>query len=187
MSTTEEFVDEGDVLAALGRAWGLVLFLGIMTLLLGVAFVAWPHATLAVVAYLFGFYLLVSGIFNIVRAFSAEHDRALLIITGALSIILAIWCFKSLANSAQLLALFIGFAWMFRGLIELTVGFKAKGVDGRGWLITGGILMIIGALVIFFYPQESLSTIIWITGIMLIILGISEIVGAFQMKGLTKS
>ena len=75
MSTTEEFVDEGDTLAALGRAWGLVLFLGIMTLLLGVAFVAWPHATLAVVAYLFGFYLLVSGIFNIVRAFS-EIGRA---------------------------------------------------------------------------------------------------------------
>jgi uncharacterized membrane protein HdeD (DUF308 family) len=47
--------------------------------------------------------------------------------------------------------------------------------------------MIIGAFVIFFYPQESLSTIIWITGIMLIVLGISEIVGAFQMKGLTKS
>jgi uncharacterized membrane protein HdeD (DUF308 family) len=28
---------------------------------------------------------------------------------------------------------------------------------------------------------------IWISGIMLILLGISEIVGAFQMKGLTKA
>jgi uncharacterized membrane protein HdeD (DUF308 family) len=92
-----------------------------------------------------------------------------------------------LANSAQLLALFIGFAWLFRGLIELVIGLKAKGVDGRGWLIVGGILMIIGAFVIFFYPEESLSTIIWISGIMLILLGISEIVGAFQMKSLTKS
>ncbi len=187
MSTTEEFVDESDVLAALGRNWGLVLFLGIMTLLLGVAFVAWPNATLAVIGSLFGVYLLVSGIFNIVRAFSSNHDRALLIITGILSILLAMYCFKSLANSAQLLALFIGFAWLFRGIIELMIGIKAKGIDGRGWLISGGILMIIGALVIFFYPVGSLSTLIWISGIMLILLGISEIVGAFQMKGLTKS
>ena len=60
-------------------------------------------------------------------------------------------------------------------------------MDGRGWLISGGILMIIGALVIFFYPLGSLTTLIWISGIMLILLGISEIVGAFQMKGLTKA
>ena len=187
MSTTEEFVDESDVLAALGRNWGLVLFLGIMTLLLGIACVAWPNATLAVIGSLFGAYLLVSGIFSIVRAFSSNHDRALLIITGILSILLAMYCFKSLANSAQLLALFIGFAWLFRGIIELLIGIKAKGVDGRGWLISGGILMIIGALVIFFYPLGSLTTLIWISGIMLILLGISEIVGAFQMKGIQQA
>ncbi len=186
MSTTEEFVDESDVLSALGRNWGLVLFLGVMTLLLGIACVAWPHATLAVIGSLFGAYLLVSGIFNIIRAFSSNNDRALLIITGILSIVLAIYCFKSLANSTQLLALFIGFAWLFRGIIELVVGIKAKGIEGRGWLISGGILMIIGALVLFFYPLGSLSTLVWISGIMLILLGISEIVGAFQMKNLVK-
>ena len=186
MSTTEEFVDESDVLSALGRNWGLVLFLGVMTLLLGIACVAWPHATLAVIGSLFGAYLLVSGIFNIIRAFSSNNDRALLIITGILSIVLAIYCFKSLANSTQLLALFIGFAWLFRGIIELGVGIKAKGIEGRGWLISGGILMIIGALVLFFYPLGSLSTLVWISGIMLILLGISEIVGAFQMKNLVK-
>ena len=46
--------------------------------------------------------------------------------------------------------------------------------------------MIIGALVLFFYPLGSLSTLVWISGIMLILLGISEIVGAFQMKNLVK-
>ena len=157
-----------------------------MTLLLGIACVAWPHATLAVIGSLFGAYRLVSGIFNIIRAFASNNDRALLIITGILSIVLAIYCFKSLANSTQLLALFIGFAWLFRGIIELVVGIKAKGIEGRGWLISGGILMIIGALVLFFYPLGSLSTLVWISGIMLILLGISEIVGAFQMKNLVK-
>ncbi len=184
MSTTDEIVDEGDVLASLGRTWGLVLFLGILTLLLGIACVGWPHATAAVIASLFGVYLLVSGIFQIIRGFSQHEHKAMLWITGILSILLAIYAFKSLTNSIQLLALFIGFAWLFRGLIELIIGIRAKGIDGRGWLITGGLLMVIGSLVIFFYPGLSLVTLIWVSGIMLILLGISEIVGAFQVKAL---
>jgi uncharacterized membrane protein HdeD (DUF308 family) len=48
-------------------------------------------------------------------------------------------------------------------------------------MITGGILGILGAIVIFVWPA-TIGVIVWITGIMLIVLGISEIVGAFQVK-----
>jgi uncharacterized membrane protein HdeD (DUF308 family) len=94
--------------------------------------------------------------------------------------------FKAIShdNEATLLALFIGLAWLFRGIVELVVGLQAKGVEGRGWLITGGLLLIVGAIVIFVYPDLAIGTIVWIAGIMLAVLGISEIVGAFQVKKL---
>ena len=94
--------------------------------------------------------------------------------------------FKAISHDkeAELLALFIGLAWLFRGIAELIVGLQSKGVDGRGWLITGGLLMIVGAIVIFSWPSLAIGTIVWITGIMLMVLGISEIVGAFQVKKL---
>ena len=60
----------------------------------------------------------------------------------------------------------------------------SKGVDGRGWLITGGILLILGAVVIWAWPSAAVSLIFTITGIVLIIVGISEIVGSFQIKKL---
>ena len=44
--------------------------------------------------------------------------------------------------------------------------------------------MILGAIVIFVWPSRAIGMIVWITGIMLIVLGISEIVGAFQVKKL---
>jgi uncharacterized membrane protein HdeD (DUF308 family) len=184
MSVTEVEIDERDALAAVGKHWGLLLTVGILTALLGLVFVFQTNGSLKFITALFGIYLLVSGIFQIVQSFSRKDHRALLAISGILSLILAVWCLKSLANSAEILALFVGFAWLFRGLTELIVGIQSKGVDGRGWLITGGILMILGSIVVFVWPAASLLVIVWITGISLIVLGISEIVGAFQIKKL---
>ncbi len=186
MSATEMTMDEGEALAAVGRSWWLLLAVGVLTVLLGAACLIWTSATVTVLAVLFGIYLLVSGIFQLAQSFSRTAHRALLAIGGILSIILAVWMFKAVHNDneAELLALFIGLAWLFRGLTELVVGLQSKGADGRGWLITGGLLLIVGAIVIFVWPGLAIGAIVVITGIMLIVLGVSEIVGAFQIKKL---
>lgn len=187
MSATEPTVEESDVLTSLGRSWGILLFIGIVTLLLGLALTFWTDKSINVFAIFFGIYLLLSGIFQVVQSFSsATHHRALLAISGILSIILSAFMFKAVHNdlSAEILALFIGIAWLFRGIVELIVGLQSKGVDGRGWLLTGGILLILGAVVIWAWPSAAVSLIFTITGIVLIIVGISEIVGSFQIKKL---
>jgi uncharacterized membrane protein HdeD (DUF308 family) len=186
MSTTELSPDERNALAAAGRSWWLLLFVGVVTLLIGFAALIWTTKTVTLLAVLFGLYLLVSGIFQVAQSFSHTANRALLAISGILSIILAVYMFKAIHNDneAALLALFIGIAWLFRGIVELIVGLQSKGVDGRGWLIVGGLLLILGAIVIFVYPNLALSTIVWIAGLMLIVVGFSEIVGAFQVKKL---
>jgi uncharacterized membrane protein HdeD (DUF308 family) len=186
MSATGATMDEREALAAVGRSWWLLLAVGVLTLLLGLACLIWTSATVTVLAVLFGIYLLISGIFQLAQSFSRVAHRALLAVGGILSIILAVYMFKAIHNDneAQLLGLFIGLAWLFRGLTELIVGLQSRGVDGRGWLITGGVLLIVGAIVIFVYPSLAIGAIVVITGIMLIVLGVSEIVGAFQVKKL---
>ena len=186
MSSTDLSPDESEAIASIGRSWWLLLAVGVLTLLFGIACMVWTDKTITVVAVLFGFYLLVSGIFQIAQSFSHTSNRGLLAISGILSISLAVYMFKAIShnNEAALLALFIGLAWLFRGIVELIVGLQSKGVDGRGWLITGGLLLILGAIVIFVWPDLAVSTIVWITGFMLVVLGITEIVGAFQVKKL---
>ena len=94
--------------------------------------------------------------------------------------------FKAVHNdlSAEILALFIGIAWLFRGIVELIVGLQSKGVDGRGWLISGGVLLILGAIAVWAWPNAAVSLIFNISGIVLIVVGISEIIGSFQLKKL---
>jgi uncharacterized membrane protein HdeD (DUF308 family) len=189
MSSTDVSPDEREALASIGRSWWLLLAVGVITLLLGIAAMVWTDKTITLVAVLFGIYLLISGIFQVAQSFSHTSNRALLAISGILSIVLAVYMFKAIShdNEATLLALFIGLAWLFRGIVELIVGLQSKGVDGRGWLITGGLLLILGAIVIFVWPNLAVGTIVWIAGLMLVVLGLSEIVGAFQVKKLASA
>ena len=186
MSATEPTTADRDAMAELGRNWGVLLFIGVITLVLGGFLLFWTDKSISAFAILFGIYLLISGIFQLVQSFAQQAHRALLAISGILSVILSVYMFKAVHNdlSAEILALFIGIAWLFRGLVELIVGLQSKGVDGRGWLITGGILLILGAIVVWVWPSAAVSLIFNLTGIVLIIVGISEIVGSFQIKKL---
>lgn len=186
MSATGETIDEREALAAVGRSWSLLLGVGILTVLLGLFCVFWTDKTVTVLAVLFGFYLMVSGIFQLAASFAHQANRGLLAISGILSIILAVFMFKAVHNDnqAELLALLVGLAWLFRGITELVVGLQSRGVDGRGWLITGGVLLIVGAIVVFVYPSLALGALVTLSGIVLVIVGLSEIVGSFQVKRL---
>lgn len=191
MSTTQE---TDDALAALGRSWTILLFLGVVSLLLGAAMLAWPGATIVVVAVLLAIWLLVSGIFQIVRAFGSGWSggmRALLIITGILSIAIALFAFRgfrledSPINAVWILAVLIGVSFLFRGMGALFAGIESK--DGRGWNIFGGIVMLIGGIVVISVPGLSLATLAIVTGAWLVVIGIFEIVGAFRLRSLSKA
>ena len=183
-STTVIEVEEVDVIGQIGRHWGLVLALGILTTLTGIVAVSWPQATIVVIAVCMAFYLLMSGIVAIVRSFSVHEGRFLLVFSGAVSVLLGLMCLRGIAQSIEILALLIGFGWMIEGIMQTVLGLQNKGVPGRGWLITTGVLLIIGSLVILSWPVGSLVTLAWIMGVFLIILGISEIIGSFRVKKL---
>ena len=175
-------------LAAIGKHWGLVLSLGIVSVLIGIMALVWPGATILVVAILLAAYLIVSGIFQVVRGFShglSGGMRALLFISGALSLILGLIAISGVWRSVEILAIFIGIAFLFRGFGLLFE--SAEGGGSRGWSIFGGIVMLIGGFVVLVWPGISLVTLAWVAGIWLIIGGIFEIIAAFKLRSLAKS
>ena len=175
-------------LASIGKHWGLVLALGIVSIIIGIMAIAWPGATILVVAILLAAYLIVSGIFQIVRGFShglSGGMRALLFISGALSLILGLIAISGVWRSVEILAIFIGIAFLFRGFGLLFE--SAEGGGSRGWSIFGGIVMLIGGFVVLVWPGISLVTLAWVAGIWLIIGGIFEIIAAFKLRSLAKS
>ncbi len=179
--------DMRDVVVSMGRHWGLLFFVGLMTSLLGVALLVWPAKTLVVVGAFVGAFLLVSGLFQVVSSFTTPDVtggmRFLLAISGLLSVLLGMFAFRSAAHSVAVLALLIGFGWLMQGLAQTISAIADPTTPGRGFQIFLGLLSTVAGFVVLLYPFSSLKTLALVGGIWMVVLGLAEIFGAFRLRG----
>jgi uncharacterized membrane protein HdeD (DUF308 family) len=176
------------MLRMVGGHWGWVLAFGILTFLVGVALLAVPGKTLITIAIFFAAYLFVSGIFMLVRSFT--HDggsggrRVLSAVIGVLAIGVGLMLLRAPFQALEVMIFTLGFWWVFSGIMEVVGGFQLP--TGRGWAIFMGFITFIAGLVILAYPIQSADALALIGGIMLIILGVFEVVAAFQVRSMAR-
>jgi uncharacterized membrane protein HdeD (DUF308 family) len=181
--------DTRDVLGKIGESWGWVLAFSILTLILGIMVMAWPHATVKLVALLFGLQLLIGGIFALVRAFtnSGEGSRVLLAVLGVLGILVGIFVLRHLFQTVVILVVLLGVYWVLHGIIEFFVAVDHRGAPGRGVSIVMGILSFIAGVVVLSWPAPTLLVLVWVLGIWLVVYGLIGIVGAFMVRRAVKA
>ena len=168
-------------------AWQFLLILGVAAVAIGVIALVWPGRTLQVVGILFGIYLLVSGVVEIVTAFGDHISggmRVLNIIVGALSILLGLFCFRGALESVLLLSLWIGIGFLMRGIaMTIATGAAPTGTPGKGWGVFLGLMVTLGGIIVISWPIGSIATLTIFTGIWLIAIGVLEIFHAFKIRG----
>ncbi|MFW6692792.1 HdeD family acid-resistance protein [Streptomyces sp. MAR4 CNX-425] len=173
-------------LALLARgAWQTVLLAGIAALVLGVLALAWPGETLLVVGVLFGVYLVVSGVMQLVAAFgthAATGLRVMAFISGALCILLGLLCFRSALQSILLLALWIGIGWLFRGITQAVAAASDEAMPARGWQIALGVISALAGIVLIVSPLESIAVLTYLGGAWLLAVGVIEIATAIRIR-----
>ena len=176
------------LLSRLGHHWGWVLAYGILTVIAGIAVVAWPGVTLLVVAVLFGIQLVVFGIFRFVSALTmhtmSAGSRTLYALLGVLSLVVGLWAVRHADVTLVLLAVFLGIFWIINGTIEVFTAFE-PGWPNRGWTAAMGVLSVIAGLVVLAYPGISLVTLAVFLGIWLLVFGFMEIGAAFRIRSVT--
>lgn len=173
----------------LQHLWKSTLLSGILAVILGAAVLAWPQITIVVAAIFFGAYLLVTGIYQVIFAFSlhvSAGGRVLLFISGAAALILAVLCFRSLAESILLLAIWVGIGFIFRGVATAVSAISDPTLPGRAWEIFVGVITLVAGVVILAEPFESIATLTIVVGIWLIVIGVFEVVSAFGIRKASK-
>lgn len=158
---------------------------GVISVAIGVMLLVWPDKTLLVVAAMIGIFLVLLGLSRLFEAFSAKTLpgalRALRGLAGLLLVILGIAVLRHLENSLTVLTVLLGIAWMIGGLAEIAFGFTG---GGRGGSRTGslllGVLDVIAGLVLFLWPQTSLTVVVWVVGLWLIAIGVIQLVLALM-------
>ncbi|MEU2435253.1 HdeD family acid-resistance protein [Streptomyces rubradiris] len=177
---------EGPLHALSRAAWQTVLLTGIGSLVLGVLVLVWPGASLLAAGVLFGLYLLYTGVFQLVAAFGTHQAtslRVLAFVSGALSILLGLLCFRGPTRSLLLLALWIGIGWLFRGITQFLAAVHDPRMPARGWQILLGVLTFVAGVVLIDSPFESVAVLTLVGGIWLVAVGVVEVLTALRMRG----
>jgi uncharacterized membrane protein HdeD (DUF308 family) len=177
----------------LARAlWGVALTWGVIAVVLGVLMVIHPGNFAQVGAALFGIYLAVSGVAQVVSAFAlggSAGNRVLWFISGALSIVLAVLVFRYFDQGygVWLLGIWIGIGFVFQGISEVALAAGDRDLPGRGWQILSGLLGVLAGLVMLAWPGLSMVALAQVAGIFLIVFGVLQVIRAFQLRGGARS
>ncbi|MER5434050.1 HdeD family acid-resistance protein [Streptomyces sp. NPDC002588] len=176
---------EGPLHALSRAAWQVVLCTGAASLVLGVLVLAWPDATLLAAGILFGLYLVISGVFQLAAAFGthkATSLRVLAFVSGALSLLLGLFCFRGPMQSVLLLALWIGIGWLIRGVTQVLAAAHDPAMPARGWQILLGIVTFVAGIVLIDSPFESVTVLTLVGGIWLVAVGVVETITALRIR-----
>jgi uncharacterized membrane protein HdeD (DUF308 family) len=174
--------------------WKSELVSGILSLILGVLVLVWPAKSILVAAVLFGVYLLITGIAQVIFAFSLQvsaGSRVLLFISGAASLILAVLAFRHFGSDPSyavlLLAIWIGVGFILRGVATTISAISDPALPGRGWWIFFGVITLLAGIIVLASPFPSIITLAYVAGVWFVVIGVFEIVSSFGIRKASKT
>ena len=164
---------------------GTYAILGIAAIILGLALLIWPGATLKVAAIALGAYFVVSGVVRIVTAIVElglpGGWRVLDILIGLMLSVGGVVMLKNAALSgatlAVLVTMVVGLGWMLEGVMALVESWR---MPSSAWAVIYALLSIVAGFIVLFAPISSTTWLILFGGCALVVIGIVAIVRAFM-------
>jgi uncharacterized membrane protein HdeD (DUF308 family) len=176
--------DAHHISTALAQNWWAVAIRGVLGIVFGLVVLAMPGVTMLSVAYLFGAYAAIDGVFAIVSAFGAallHRHWGLLVFEGIAGILAGAlaWFWPNISLTAFVLLIgvwaIVSGAAMFRAAFGLHVD------HGRWWLLLGGVVsMVFGAMLAVSSVGRPVPT-VWISAYALIF-GVSLLILGFKLR-----
>ncbi len=167
--------------------FGAAIAYGVLTALFGIVLLAWPGKTILVLLAFFAASLFVTGIGQIVAAFGRGESgglRALLVLSGALSILVGVLVLRSPLQTLAIVTILLGAWWIVSGVVQVANGISRPA--HRGWNIAMGAISVIAGFVVMLNPAISLVTLIWVSAIWMIVFGILAVVLAVAARNRAK-
>lgn len=164
--------------------WWLLLLQGITTLILGLLLLTAPAATLGAIVLFAGVYWLVSGIFSIVRIFTAAGRAHWVwsLLSGIVGILAGIFVLNHPAFSTLLLpatlVVVIAIQGILIGALDIVRGSQG---DGVGAYVLGAVSILFGIWLLF-NPFAAALSLPLVLGVFGLVGGVWLIVLAFQVK-----
>jgi uncharacterized membrane protein HdeD (DUF308 family) len=163
------------IMAKSRHIWWILLLKGIILLLFGLFTIFWPAVTFVTFSLVFAFYILLSGVVNIIYGIigvSSHRYWFLLLILGIFEIGVGGYAINHLLISITALALLIGFTFLIGGIFEIIIAFDDMFASSHRILQSiGGALSLITGIIVLRYPIRGGIAFAWVLGIYALIAG----------------
>lgn len=171
------------------KHWYIPLILGIIFIVCGLYVFSSPLGTYLALSLLFSVSFIVSGIFDIF--FSIENRKSMngwgwYLVSGLLSLIMGIYLVNYPKISMAILPFIVGFTVMFRSFQLLGISFDLKDAHVLRWgnLAIFSILGIILSFMLLANPIFSGMSLVVLTGLSFVFVGVASVILAFDLKKL---
>ena len=170
------------------KHWWLLAVAGILCIALGIVVFAFPLQSYVTLAILFGVLLLIVGAAKLISASTSANFfmmRGYVIVSGVLDLLIGIFLCIYPGVTLVALPIMMGFWMMYNSfvLIGFSGDFETFGIPGSGWVIGGGILLLILSILVLVNPfGAGIATVVVLAGGGLIVFGILLISLAMKLK-----
>jgi uncharacterized membrane protein HdeD (DUF308 family) len=176
--------DAHELRREMAERWWLFLITGILWIVFSLMVLQFDMRSVVSIGILTGIAFIVAGfneflVMAVVRGWRWLHATlgVLFILTGFAALM---WPSKTFVILANVVAWFL----LFKGILDLVVAFATRGQDLWWVMLVSGILCIVIAFWAAGYPGRSVVLLILWVGISCLMRGVTELVLAFQLKGL---
>lgn len=179
MSTTAPTDGVAEIAAAWRYAWGLMIGVGLLLALLGLAAIIYPAVATATINILAGVFLIIAGVLCFGFAFGARDAGAVIlwIVVALLAIVVGIVFLSAPDIGTVTLTVLLAVWFIISGLTKIVAAFEQRGRTGAGLVAVNGVVsLILGALIAAELPDAADWAIGLLLGIMFLVDGVSMIV-----------
>jgi len=172
------------LVAVLAKNWWAIGIRGVLGILFGLIALFLPGATMLSLVLVFAAYAFVDGVFAIVSAVREAHAHerwGYLVLEGVVDIAVAAVAVLWPGITVVAFVFLVAFWAILTGILELMAAFRLDFIDGRGWLIFGGIVSILYGALLIVAPMIGAVVLTWWLGAYALVFGVSLVVLAFKL------
>ena len=171
-----------------GVAWWLYLITGALWFVIAWVVLRFDFTSVVAVSVLAGVVILMAGLAELFNAFTAPGWKWLHAILGVVFVITGGIAFFRPGGTFAMLAAFIGWYLLFKGLLDIILAFATKDANDAWWLglIVGIIEVGLGFWAAGSFGQ-SVALLIIFVGAIALTRGITDIVLAFRLRKLSQA
>ncbi len=184
---TADDVAVGDAVSTqLEKMWGWYLAGGIISMIFGFFVISYRHATVYAIIYLAGGFFIAIGLFEIVGAVRLARERWLHLVFGVIWIGAGVVGFVWPHITIYIVAILVGWGFLVLGIFDIINAIRYHYLPyWWAYLIRGIIAVALGFLCIR-HPGAPLTALVVLIGILAIVFGAVEVIGAFSARHATK-